>query len=449
MFHIITKRNTMKRLSTFIYGAIILLGIYSCSNEEADIFGKSSAQRLNEAVAEYSKLLCSSENGWAMEYFANEKEKGYTLLMKFRTTGGVTIATKDNYTGNKYTEDNSMFEVIADNAPVLTFNTYNNLLHYFSNPEDDPNTEENENGRGHEGDYEFIVMKASQDLIVLKGKKRGYTIMLRRLSEGQDWEGYLNQLEEIKNTLFSNKIPTLWLTTANGEKYTLGNSTTGVFDAVPEGGDPISQTIKIPFVMQENGFRTLKPFTGGKEQNEALFSVQSFTIAEDGILICTDDGVSRLIPPSGREMFCNLDTWSNGSKWSILPTEMGGIFKNLYNIISEKSLSTFKYEFNYYFHINSNGNQAFSFGRKNITTGSKVITVVPDENDLEKVGFIVSNNTNAGWNNLLKYIPEVEDFVNLLGTGAFKVQPIIPMKPSTIKLISITDANDFLTISIE
>lgn len=451
MFHIITKRNTMKRLSTFIYGAIILLGIYSCSNEEEDIFGKSSAQRLNEAVAEYSKLLCSSENGWAMEYFANEKEKGYTLLMKFRTTGGVTIATKDNYTGNKYTEDNSLFEVIADNAPVLTFNTYNDLLHYFSNPEDDPNTEENENGRGHEGDYEFIVMKASQDLIVLKGKKRGYTIMLRRLSEGQDWEGYLNQLEEVKNTLFSSKIPTLWFTSANGEKYTLTNSTTGVFDAVPEGGDPISQTIKIPFVMEEKGIRTLKPFTGGKEKDEVLFSAQTFNVAEDGGLTCMDDGASRILGPTATEIFSTESTWSGENTWKIMPEEIGGKLKEQYDAVVASVAAAYndgKIEFEFKNNLNVGG-QSFSFILKGKTKGSQGIDVVNNTNNLKQIDFTIRNSQDNNWKLLAQKVPDINTLAELFISMSYNVSANSIIRPTVLTFTSNSDSNNYFKVSLE
>lgn len=441
----------MKGLSTFIYGAIILLGIYSCTNEEEDIFGKSSAQRLNEAVAEYSKLLCSSENGWAMEYFANEKEKGYTLLMKFRTTGGVTIAAKDNYTGNEYTEDKSLFEVIADNAPVLTFNTYNNLLHYFSNPEDDPDTEENENGRGHEGDYEFIVMNASQDLIELKGKKRGYTILLRRLPEGQDWEKYLNQLEEVKNTLFSSKIPTLWLTTANGEKYTLTNSVTGVFDALPEGGDPISETIKVPFIMEKEGIRTLKPFTGGKEEDKALFSTQTFNIVEDGGLTCIDDGISRILGPTATGIFCTESTWTQENTWKIMPNEIGGKLKEQYDAVVKSVAAAYdngKIEFE--FKNNSNvGGQSLSFILKGRTKGSQGINVIFDANKPDMISFAMRDSQDNNWKLLSQRIPDLNSLAELFTSMTYNVTANSIICPTVLSFISESDSNNYFKINLD
>lgn len=441
----------MKRLSTFIYGAIILLGICSCSNEEEDIFGKSSAQRLNEAVAEYSKLLCSSENGWAMEYFANEKEKGHTLLMKFRTTGGVTIAAKDNYTGNKYTEDNSLFEVIADNAPVLTFNTYNTLLHYFSNPEDDPNTEDNENGRGHEGDYEFIVMKVSQDLIELKGKKRGYTILLRRLSEGQDWEGYLEQLEKVRNTLFSNKIPTLWLTTANGEKYVLTNSISGVFDALAEGGDPISETIKVPFIMEKEGIRTLKPFTGGKEKDEALFSTQTFNIAEDGGLTCMDDGASRILGPTATGIFCTESTWTQGNTWKIIPNEIGGKLKEQYDaVVKSVAVAYNNGEIEFEFKNNPNvGGKSLSFTLRGKTKGSQGIDIINDANNLDMVSLTIRDSQDNNWKQLSQKIPDLNTLAKLFTSITYNVSANSIIRPTVLSFISNSDSNDYFKVSLE
>ena len=146
----------------------------SCfKNEEDDIFDKSAADRLEAAIKDYSDVLTSQGGKWAMEYFASTEEPGYVYVMDFKKDGSVLITGANKwvaietatYDPKRVTFDpkseRSMWQVIADNGPVLSFNTYNKLFHLFANPEDVPGTEEDENGYGHDGDYEFDLMRTN------------------------------------------------------------------------------------------------------------------------------------------------------------------------------------------------------------------------------------------------------------------------------------------------
>ena len=185
----------MKKVFSIILCGVVVAGFTSCGNEEEDIFDESSALRTNHAVATYSELLTSAENGWVMEYFANEEEPGYPMLMKFDKSGAVTIAAKNHYSNNNvYSTEESLYEVIADNGPVLTFNSNNTLFHVFSDPADILDTEEDELGRGHEGDYEFVIYEGDADHFYMKGKKRGYEINMYKLPADQAWDTYYDKL---------------------------------------------------------------------------------------------------------------------------------------------------------------------------------------------------------------------------------------------------------------
>lgn len=438
----------MRKLSTIIYGIIIAISISSCSNENNDIFGESPAKRLNRAVKEYTELLCSSESGWAMEYFANEQKKGYTLLIQFRETDGVTIAAKDDYTKNEYAEENSHFKVIADNGPVLSFNTYNKLLHYFADPAGDT-TGDNGDGRGHEGDYEFIVMKASDDLIELQGKKRGYTILLRRLPEGQDWEAYLKKLEDVKNSLFSEKIPTLWFAAPNGEKYTFSNPYSGVFDAVPEGGDAISQTIKVPFVIEDNGIRMLKPFAGKDE----AFSVQTFIINQEGALICTDENANSADINGGnvfdiynKVITSNATNESSKATWTIMENEqmcpsIQDIYERIKISLKANGMPFGFVDFGYF------GTRKSYCIRIYIPQG-KGSSLYYDTNKTEQentVSFTYNGKTNA--EQFLNQIDGMRDLLNLLST-TYTISKYNNVNFSRVKMTSTQNPNIYFDVSL-
>ena len=179
------------------------LAFSSCVKEEEDIFDKSAAERLNEASDLYSSRLMASPNGWAMQLYPTTQNEypygnGYLLLCRFNADHSVNVSMDNVFSDNKYAEDTSLWEVLTDNGPVLSFNSYNKCLHAFSDPYDLPFTGDkdntiNETGTGAEGDYEFIIVDAPEDAsyMMLKGKKRGTYNLLTPIEVGVDYKEYL------------------------------------------------------------------------------------------------------------------------------------------------------------------------------------------------------------------------------------------------------------------
>ena len=56
-----------------------------------------------------------------------------------------------------------------------------------------------QNVNGEEGDYEFLILKATADTIRLKGKKWGNHMYLTRLAEKVNWKEHLDSITEISN----------------------------------------------------------------------------------------------------------------------------------------------------------------------------------------------------------------------------------------------------------
>ena len=176
----------MKNMKKFIYTSCLLCSlvcIYSCVNEEADLFDSSAAQRLNQAVTDYTNLLENSEDGWIMDYYPSDGSLGgYTLTVVFKN-GKSAIASEISHASDNGeswpagTEVTSLYQVKAEQEVILTFDSYNPLLHYWSEPID------SDNPTGFEGDYEFSFKNVGQDTILLKGKKHGNRMMLTRLKE--------------------------------------------------------------------------------------------------------------------------------------------------------------------------------------------------------------------------------------------------------------------------
>lgn len=153
----------MKKIYSFIIMALMLcVGFASCSHEEDDLFGESAAQRLNKSVDKYQKLLTSSENGWVMEFLPSDGSYGgFIYTAKF---GDEDVSMASDLTLYSDTEEwpagtvlSSKYSVKAEQGVILTFDTYNLLFHFFSEPQGSSDVD------GYESDYEFTFLKTSED----------------------------------------------------------------------------------------------------------------------------------------------------------------------------------------------------------------------------------------------------------------------------------------------
>jgi len=228
-----------------------VLAFDSCKNEEDLIFDKTAAERLNEASDLYSSRLMASPNGWAMQlYPTNQNEypygNGYLLLCRFNSDHSVDVSMNNVFSANMYTEDTSLWEVITDNGPVLSFNSYNNCIHSFSDPEDLPFTGNNnetidETGTGAGGDYEFIIVDAPEDAsyMMLKGKKRGTYNLLTPIEQGVEYRDYLADVKAFQNKMFSDKVPTFDVIYFGDKTYKMTGANDGIPNIYPYDGDAI------------------------------------------------------------------------------------------------------------------------------------------------------------------------------------------------------------------
>lgn len=172
----------MKKIFFYIMFAVAGLSLQSCLHDDDEIFDKSAAERINEAVANAKEVLTSSQEGWIMHYYVGQEYAygGLNLAMKF-TDGKVQMynETAKNSDGS-YKSVVSTYKITRDQGPVLAFDTYNDLLHVYGDPAGSGPTDVD----GWEADYEFVIMNISEDqnTITLKGKKFYNTIVLERLN---------------------------------------------------------------------------------------------------------------------------------------------------------------------------------------------------------------------------------------------------------------------------
>lgn len=180
----------MKKIIYALLSFFLACGFQSCANDEKEVFDKSASERMSEALATYSGILQAPKNGWLLKYYAGTGYSygGYNMIVSF-ANGKVTAASEIASPDAVY---RSSYALVSDQGPVLTFNTYNPILHYFGSPSYGSLD-------GYQGDFEFVIMSASADSIVLKGKKWANKMVMTPMPKSMNWETYLDSIVKIED----------------------------------------------------------------------------------------------------------------------------------------------------------------------------------------------------------------------------------------------------------
>lgn len=288
--------------------ALLAVTFAACSRDEESLFDKSAAERAREAVENAFDVLTTAENGWEMAYFPNLEAdaKGYNMVLKFNKNGNVSVTAKNMATtANKIMTDTaSTWVVKSDYGPLLSFDTYNDVFHAFSDPGND--------GAGMLGDYEFLILKATPELVLLKGKKHSaYTVM--RPMKTTDLAAYFASCEKMQKVLFgNNNIVTL---NQDGTKMYLYEGASGQFQSAPYGSALVAETATYhPVCATEDGIIVSTGF--GEDVHDHVFlydSVKGELKSEAGAVMnagnlnvlfgayFTDNAKGWAIDPTGQE----------------------------------------------------------------------------------------------------------------------------------------------------
>lgn len=183
----------MKKILLYIMVIAGMASLQSCLHDDKVVFSESAAERLEHSTENAKKVLESATNGWAMQYYLGEgyTGAGITYLVKFEN-GKADVALDQTRDASRISH--SSYDVVKDQGPVLTFNTFNELMHAFANPYQDGTTDG--------GDFEFTVMSVSNDTIVLKGRTTGNKMQMVRLPESTSWDDYISDILTFSSEMF-------------------------------------------------------------------------------------------------------------------------------------------------------------------------------------------------------------------------------------------------------
>lgn len=146
----------------------VVVAVIGCDKQQDEYFSESSAKRA-DAVVEANKQVLTSVPVWKLEYFpgAGMSFGGYNVYFSFGTDGKVTVQSE---IANATQKAESLYSVAQSGGSVLSFDTYNEIFSFFSEPASGVGNQ----GTGMGGDNDFLILKASTDSIILRSLKHGY-----------------------------------------------------------------------------------------------------------------------------------------------------------------------------------------------------------------------------------------------------------------------------------
>ena len=292
----------MKKIYYSLLYLVAALTIVACTHEEEDLFDNSSAIRADEAIVADLSVLTGSENGWLMEYFpeANQAFGGYNVLLKFGTDGKVTVASELYGASQTAT---SLFSVKQSAGIVLSFDTYNTIFHLFSDPADP--TGAGGKGYGLEGDYDFLILEATPEKVVLQGKKSGGLAVMTPMNGS--WNEYLTAIQAADGAMIFSK----YKLEMGGQEIPVSISYRTLTFTYEEDGNVVSKTGS--FIVTQTGYKFYEPIVvNGK-------TIEGFVLdAANNLFTEANDGSIKLIPviPPLNEQFVT-------GNWYIAYSQLG------------------------------------------------------------------------------------------------------------------------------
>jgi hypothetical protein len=246
----------MKGFSMIIGGFVLLYGMTACSDGNSSVFGSEADQRVDKAVILYRSTLADAGNGWAMDFYPSDTSKGGVVYTaRFDTAGRVSMATEMAVSTSSSsaavtpgTEVTSLYRVLAEQGVILSFDTYNSLFHYWSEPFGSWDTD------GYASDDEFLLhrVSAAGDTIFSTGKKYGNEMDMYKLDCTP--ADYIHQVTAQGKQLATPR----YRMTVQGHDYRISiNTVTRQFSYMPSA----DSSRVMPFIPTARGFRLYKPVT--------------------------------------------------------------------------------------------------------------------------------------------------------------------------------------------
>lgn len=164
--------KTMSKLHILLAGLFLLVITGACDKSDFENkFDLSPDERLQERIATFKKALTAPEHGWVFHLnMGNGVDNTVYGIVKFNND--YTLKMENEI----IPEAESEYTIFAEADIELVFNTYNNIITFFAEP--NANLPE-----GYGTDLEYNLKSIEDDQIILEGKVLGTKLKLVKASE--------------------------------------------------------------------------------------------------------------------------------------------------------------------------------------------------------------------------------------------------------------------------
>lgn len=450
----------MKKIFS-IFALILAASTFvACSNEEDDIFSQSAAERLNAASDLYSSRLTAQPNGWAMQLYPTTQDEapygtGYLVLMRFHPNHQVDVAMNNLLTNNVYQSDSSVWDVITDDGPVLSFDTHNSVMHKFSDPDDVPQTgtsddANDETGTGIGGDFEFIIVDAPEDAsyMMLKGKKRGTYNLLTPIEEGVDYQEYLTDVNNFQRTMFpTNEVAQDFIHFGDSVCVFAGASD-GVPSIYAVGSDAVTTQSFNPFVITKRGNDFYLRFRDARTFGDKSIQDYRYDTTADRFISVEDS--AYYIEGSDPYNFFVTSLDSLNDVWSFRQDgNASESFQTVYNTVNNQFRQVNRrYSLRAIFLRQIEGQTILRFeygASRNYADYNLNMT----KNNDGTISLSYQGPANTGATNILNRVSGIQTVIDMLTTGNLQVAAgTTRFDLSTIKLTSVNEPNNWIVFGM-
>ncbi|MBR1407002.1 MAG: DUF4302 domain-containing protein [Bacteroidales bacterium] len=257
----------LKNIFAFSVAAFSLLALSSCLKDQEDVFERGSADRMSDYLEEVRSTLKAPKYGWKMAYYpgADYAATNFTLIFEDQYVTAAHESAPD-------AAERSTYKLTTDDGAVLSFDTYNVLLHAYATPD-------SKKYQAKGGDFEFEIIGLAKDQVTLRGKRSRNLCILRPLDKpGKDFLKAVNEMN------LSFDIAAVSATITNG-------LVEGFLDAgkrrmsIGRAGAPDNEMMTIRYIVQEDGIRLYSPTTiQGVEFDELVFDKKAGTLTGSGVV---------------------------------------------------------------------------------------------------------------------------------------------------------------------
>jgi hypothetical protein len=412
----------------------LFVALLACREEAYEnVFDEAPSERRKEFFDKLQSTLSSTEEGWIMQYFPTVKSPGYNLFADFDDAYEVVLGANNQLSANVYAEYKSRYGITVENGPVLSFVTYNELLHPFTDPDIPSATG---------GDFEFRVIDVTENLIKLIGKRNETEIWLNRLAGNTTGKEYILQSDAMKNFLFSQGTPSLYLETAD-KTFSLSDGYTSIL-TIKDLDVDTAAVENIAYVATPTGLRLYKPLEAGD------LKLQEFRINADKSALVCPDADARIVAKSHLlDFFFDSFVVTFPNSWKIDKNNLKGIFVEVYTQIVDNCKSKYNEDFDNFFFVYKMSRRMMTLSFKSGKyEGAFDFGIALKEGTTNEIVFTYKGSADTNGNVYLRNIPGFDVLINNLIDGSYKVDEESSLSLTSIKLINVSNPDNGIRLSL-